>query len=168
MGVVYVLEHEAYLSLDGGTLKVARRRGREVLLQKPMIHVEEIVLLGNAVVTPGLLKYCAREGIGVHYLSQSGGYYARLASTAPTNVPARVAQFAAHLDPARKLELARAFVRGKLRNNLVFLRRNGAGGVEAVQEALGRLERVREVVHLRGLEGAAADAYFRGVASLLP
>lgn len=168
MGVVYVLEPDAYLSKDGGTLKVARRAGREVLLQKPLIGVEEIVVLGNAVVTPALLKHCANEGIGLHYMSPAGTYYAGLTRTPAKNAPARVAQFKAYLNPAHKLSLAKRFVLGKLRNSLVFLRRNGAEGWEALRAAIADVEKAPDEDTLRGVEGMAADIYFRALASLLP
>jgi CRISPR-associated protein, Cas1 family len=168
VGVVYVLESEAYLSKEGGTLKVSRRAGREVLLQKPLIAVEGIVILGNAVVTPALLKHCAQKGIGIHYLSSTGTYYAGLSRTPAKNAPARVAQFRAHLEPSWKLTLARRFVIGKIRNSLVFLRRNGAEGWEGLREALLETERAPDEEALRGVEGRAADLYFRAFAGLLP
>ncbi|MCS7059434.1 MAG: CRISPR-associated endonuclease Cas1 [Meiothermus sp.] len=168
MSVVYVIEPEAYLSKDGGTLKVARRAGREVLLQKPLISVEEIVVLGNAVVTPALLKHCALEGIGLHYISSTGTYYAGLTRTPAKNALARVAQFRAYLHPAHKLSLAKRFVLGKLKNSLVFLRRNGAEGWEALREAIDDAEKAPDEDTLRGVEGMAADVYFRAFSSLLP
>lgn len=168
MGVIYVLEQDVYLFKDGGTLKVARRAGREVLLQKPLIAVEEIVVLGNAVVTPALLKHCALNGIGLHYMSPSGTYYAGLSRTPAKNAPVRVAQFRAYLDPERKLVLARGFVLGKLKNAAVFLRRNGASGWGEQRAFVQEVERAEDQGSLRGLEGMAAERYFRALAELLP
>lgn len=136
MGVIYVLKQGVYLSKDKGTLKIARAQRRELLLQKPLVTVEEIVILGNAVVTPTLLKHCALDGIGLHYISPTGTYYAGLSRTPAKNAPLRVEQFRAYLDPARKLELAKRFVEGKLRNSLVLLRRNGAEGWEQIRLSL--------------------------------
>ncbi|RTI01412.1 CRISPR-associated endonuclease Cas1 [Thermus scotoductus] len=167
MGVIYVLE-DAYLSKEGGVLKVARRRGQEVFLERPLVGVEEIVILGNAVVTPALLKHCAKEGVGLHYLSPTGGYYAGLTRTPAKNAPLRVAQFRAHLDPKRKLALARRFVLGKVQNGLTFLRRNGALGWEALKPFLQDVEKAANEETLRGLEGLAADRYFQIWARLLP
>lgn len=168
MGVIYVLEHDVCLSKDGGTLKVTRRAGREVLLQKPLVAVEEIVVLGNATVTPALLKYCALNGIGLHYMSPSGTYYAGLSRTPAKNAPARVAQFQAYLNPERKLALARQFVIGKLKNALVFLRRNEAPGWEEQRSFILEVERAKDEETLRGVEGRAAERYFRALAQLLP
>jgi len=169
MGVVYVLE-DGYLAKDGGTLKVSKRgaEGSETLLQKPLIGVEEIVVLGNAVLTPALLKHCAQENIGLHYVSPSGTYYAGLTRTPAKNAPARVAQFAAHLEAGCKLAIAKCFVLGKLRNSLTLLRRNGAEGWEELKWAMAALERVGDEAELRGLEGNTADSYFRAYAALLP
>jgi CRISP-associated protein Cas1 len=168
MGVIYVLEQDVYLSKDGGTLKIARAQGRELLLQKPLAAIEEIVILGNAVVTPALLKHCALDGIGLHYVSSMGTYYAGLSRTPAKNAPLRVEQFRAHFDPACKLELAKRFVQGKLRNSLVLLRRNGAEGWEQIKLSLPAVERVSGEDTLRGVEGNAAEVYFKGYASLLP
>lgn len=168
MGVVYVLENDVYLSKDQGTLKVSRRGGREVLLQKPLANVEEIVILGNAVVTPALLKHCALEGIGLHYVSRTGTYYAGLTRTLAKNVLARRAQFQAHLDPSHKLRLARSFVVAKLYNGIVFLRRNGAPGWEALKRGISDALMAPNEDALRGTEGMAAEAYYRAFAVLLP
>lgn len=169
MGVVYVLE-DAYLSKDGGTLKAMRKvKGEaEVLLQKPLLGIEEIVVMGNAVITPSLLKHCATEGIGLHYLSSAGTYYGGLTRTPAKNAPLRVAQFAAHLNPERKLALAKRFVLGKLRNSLTLLRRNGADGWQELKWAIAQVENAGDEEALRGIEGNAADSYFREYALLLP
>lgn len=169
MGVVYILE-DAYLGKDGGTLKVSRKREgkNEVLLQKPLLGVEEIVVLGNAIVTPGLLKHCALENIGLHYVSPTGTYYAGLTRTPAKNAPARVAQFVAYLDPERKLAVAKRFVLGKLRNSLTLLRRNGAEDWEALKWAMAEVQKAPDEETLRGVEGNAADSYFRAYATLLP
>jgi CRISPR-associated protein Cas1 len=149
-------------------LKVTRNRGKDMLLQKPMIHVEDVVILGGATLTTPLAKHCAREGVGVHYLSQHGQYYARLERTSHTNVPARVAQFRTHLDPAACLALAKQFVLGKLRNSLVFLRRNGGSRWHAIKQLLDMVEQAADLDALRGMEGQAADIYFTDLATLLP
>lgn len=139
-----------------------------MLLEKPLIAVEEILVLGNAVVTPALLKHCAQEGIGLHYLSPTGTYYAGLTRTPAKNPQLRVCQFAAHLDGQKKLALAKSFVAGKLRNAAVLLRRNGSAQWRLVREFLPPVEQAPDEKALRGVEGGAADVYFRALASLLP
>lgn len=168
MGVIYVLEHDTHLSLNDGTLKVMRKKTREVRLTKPLIHVDEIVLLANASLTPQLLKRCAREGIGVHFLSQNGSYIARLTGTPAKNAPLRIAQYRVYFSPEAKLNLAKSFIRGKLKNSVVFLRRNGADSWSVLREAIKQLDRVRDIGPLRGVEGSAADVYFRALANLFP
>ena len=64
--------------------------------------------------------------------------------------------------------MAQRFVLGKIRNGLVFLRRNGAEGWERLKEALLEAERAQDEEALRGAEGRAADLYFRAFAELLP
>ncbi len=168
MGVVYVLEDGVYLSKEGGTLKVSRRAGREVLLQKPLVAVEEIVVMGNAVVTPSLIKHCAATGVGIHYVSHHGSYIAGLTRPLAKNALARRAQFQAHLDAAHKLRLARAFVQTKIANSMVLLRRNGATEWRLLEENLEEVRRAPNEDALRGVEGRSADIYYRGFAGLLP
>ncbi len=57
MGTLYVLEPDAYISRDGGVIRISRRAGRDVLLERPLAHVTEIVVLGNAVITPAIIAY---------------------------------------------------------------------------------------------------------------
>lgn len=57
---------------------------------------------------------------------------------------------------------------GKLRNSLTFLRRNGGEGWEEIRWAIGELDKAADEGALRGLEGKAADVYFRSYAALLP
>ena len=63
---------------------------------------------------------------------------------------------------------SRSCAKGKLRNSLVLLRRNGAEGWEQIKLSLPAVERVSGEDTLRGVEGNAAEVYFKGYASLLP
>jgi CRISP-associated protein Cas1 len=170
MGVVYVLE-DGLLAKEDGSLTITvwdKDLGkRKTLLQKPLVNVEEIILVGNTQVTSGLVAHCAEAGIGLHYLGFNGRYLAGLGRTPAKNAAVRVAQFAVHLDPQRKLALAKRFVRGKIRNGLTLLRRNGAAW-EALKPALASLETASDLDMLRGVEGNAASDYFRALATLLP
>ena len=159
MGTLYVLEQNVYISREGGVLRVSRRAGREVLLERPLAHVSEVVVLGNAVVTPAALRTLVEGGAGVHYLTKGGSYFAHIAPVENKNVPLRVAQYRAHLDETWKHAVARDVVLGKVRNAVTFAKRGGAdtGELEAL---LRPVERCEDTDALRGLEGHAARLYF--------
>ena len=167
MGTLHVLEPDVYVSKDGGRLKVSRRAGREVLLERPLAHVSEVVVLGSAVVTPAALYACMEQGTGVHYLTKGGTYFAQVAPLENKNVPLRIQQVAAYLEPTRKHDLARTFVLGKVQNASTFAKRGGAN-VEALSCTLKEVERCADTEALRGLEGNAARHYFSLIKARFP
>lgn len=159
MGTLYVLEPDVYVSKEGGVLRVSRRAGREVLLERPLAHVSDIVILGRATITAFAVQACTAQGTAIHYLSRTGSYVAQIAPVENKNVPMRIRQYQAHLDPIWKHALARRFVEGKLANAIVFARRGGADVAELSRLA-GPIRACEDTEALRGLEGNAARIYF--------
>ena len=157
MGTLYVLEPDVYLSKDGGVLKV--KRGRETLLERPLAHVSDVVILGRATVSAGAVQACTEQGTAIHYLSRGGKYVAQIAPIENKNVPVRIKQYEAYLTPRWKHLLARRFVEGKVHNAIVFARRGGAE-VSELSALVKPIERCQETESLRGLEGNAAKLYF--------
>ena len=159
MGTMYVFEHDVYISKEGGELKVSRRKGREVLMRKPTIHVSELVLFGNAIVTPSALYPLLEQGSSVHYITRGGSYFGHIAPQENKNVPLRIQQYKAYLDEEWKHTLARSFVLAKVQNAIVFAKRSGAD-VTSLSDAIRDIERCDNTESLRGLEGNAARNYF--------
>ncbi len=82
----------------------------------------------------------------------------------------RATQHAWAEDTEKTLGLAQAFVRGKIRNQRVFLRRHGMLDENTANEweSLGRtLERATTADVVRGVEGRAARLYFDGFTRLM-
>ena len=159
MGTLYVLEKDVYISKDGGVIKVSRRAGREKLLERPLAHISEVVILGDAVITPAAIYACIEQGSSIHYLSKTGTYKAQIAPIENKNAPVRVKQYEAHLNPDWKHQLAKRFVEGKLHNAMVFAKRGGAD-VKAMNALSSPIARCDTTEALRGLEGNAAKLYF--------
>ena len=159
MGTLYILENDAYVSKDGGVLRVSKRAGREVLLERPLAHVSDVVILGSAVVTPSLIYACTEQGISIHYVTRGGSYFAHIAPIENKNAPIRVKQYEAYLSPTWKHTLARRFVEGKVHNAMVFAKRSDANvdGLISLSKDIGKCENTDS---LRGLEGNAAKHYF--------
>ncbi len=168
LNVLYVTRQNAYLRKEGETVVV--ELGGEVLLRTPIHTVAGIVTFGNVMMSPYLLGMCCERGVCVTILSEHGKFLARVEGGVSGNVQLRLAQMRAYEDVARKGEMARGFVIGKLVNARGVLQRRmrDHGITAALHSGADRqadvLRRVRESApdaeRLRGLEGEAGAAYF--------
>lgn len=147
------------------------RKGREVLREIPSVEVERIVLFGNVHLTTPLVAFALKEGIDVVYLDSHGGYRGRLQPPLAKDGRLRRTQYKVSLDTAFRLELAKGFVQGKLRNMAALCRRQRRAAVGDSVRKLEQLslkaERARDLEGLRGYEGAASAAYYKAFRSLL-
>lgn len=167
MGTLYVMEPETLLSKDGGVLKVSKPRTREVLLERPLIHVSEVVILGNTTITPLALYSLIDQGSSVHYLTRGGRYFGQFVPLENRNVPLRIKQYEAYLHPDRKHCIAQSFVQGKIQNACTFARRHGAD-IKELQNLKNQIQYVTDTEALRGLEGNAARIYFSLIRERFP
>ena len=113
LNTLYVQTQGAYLRLDGETLRVEVEK--ELKLQMPLLHLGALVVFGNVLLSPFLLKRCAEDGRAVVWLSSGGRFVGRLAGPVSGNVLLRKAQHEALASPEATLAVARQVVRGKIR-----------------------------------------------------
>ncbi|MFO0749471.1 MAG: CRISPR-associated endonuclease Cas1, partial [Myxococcota bacterium] len=166
---LYVTDARARIGVEKGLFVVSTDEGPSGTAR--VRDTSQVVVFGRAQVSTLALREAMDHGIPVVYFT-AGGYFVGMALGQPhKNVVLREAQWRCALDGPRSLEVARAIVRGKIRNQRTLLRRNGEG-VEAVQLRemaflAERAERAERVDELLGLEGAAAAIYFRFFGSML-
>lgn len=170
LNTLYVTKPRAYLHLDHDTVRVEVERER--VLQAPLMQLSAIVCFGDVMLSPALLHRCADDGRSVVLLDANGRFKARLEGPVGGNVLLRRAQHLALSNEARRLEIARAMVAGKLRNARFVLMRavreattvdeaERLGAAAAGHAAiLARLPGRTELDPLRGDEGEAARLYF--------
>ena len=176
---------------DGASLHVVTPgarvgRSRETLVVTPpdgepptkhaIREVDAIILHGQAQATTQALALCAEREIPVHWLTTSGHHTASLTATAG-QVQRRLRQYRALADEATCLRLARALAHAKVEAQHRYLLRGSRGDEDAraamlpdlvpIRSALARIAEAPDRETLRGLEGSAAVAYFRGLARLL-
>ena len=175
LNTLYVMTQGAYLHLEGETLVVEIERQKR--LQVPLHHLGSVVIFGDIMVSPAALHRCADDGRGVVLLDRRGQFKARLEGPLSGNILLRQAQHRAAATQA--LELARAFVAGKLRNaRQIVLRGARDSGNDADREALrhsgrllaGHIRRLPGTATLdeaRGVEGDGARVYFSAVRYLI-
>lgn len=170
LNTLYVTTQGAYLRKESETVVV--EVDKEVRLRFPLLNLGGLVCFGNVLCSPFLLGACAEAGIAVCFLTEHGRHLADVVGAPNGNVLLRRAQYRRADDPAATLELARAFVAGKIANARHVLRRAareqaGSASVACIDSAADSLaHRLRALAAaadpstVLGIEGEAASLYF--------
>jgi CRISPR-associated protein Cas1 len=150
--------------------------GRETLAAHPACDLDAVALVGRGThCTTPALRFCLQRDLTVLLLSSHGKIQGYLAEPDPGRVDVRRAQYAATRRAERRVPYARAWVGTKLHNmqRRLYRRACRTSGCPALETALQTFDplerrhmRADDLDTLRGLEGAAARAYFK--ACLLP
>lgn len=165
------------LKREGGSLALfldGERHG-----SVPLHLVERVVMRSSVRLDSGLLAHLADAGIGVLMLGGRGGRKQAVLSGALHNDAARrIGQYRRYGEPEWRAQWARRLIRHKLLNQLRLLRGAARGRPDLrrpLTAAIGRLEQALrnlagsdrpEIERMRGIEGAAAAAYFQGFTRL--
>ena len=177
LNTLYVSTPYAYLHLDNDTIRVEIER--ETKLRVPLHHLGGVVLLGNILVSPPLIHRLADEGKSLVLLSEHGRFKARMEGPISGNILLRQAQHARAADATFALDIARAFVAGKIKNARQVLLRGGreakdsedatrlARRADDLAASLRALPTAGDLDTVRGVEGEAARQYFAGLNLLL-
>jgi CRISP-associated protein Cas1 len=177
LNTLYVTLPDSYLHLDNATLRVEVER--ETRLRVPLHHLQAVVCFGHVNLSSPLMHRLAEEGKALVLLDANGRFKARLEGETSGNVLLRRAQHAAVDHAAQTLEIARAIVAGKLRNQRQVLLRGAREAKDADDEAhlsraaqdlaasLRSLPQATDLDQARGLEGEAARTYFEALNRLV-
>lgn len=173
LNTLYITTPETYLRLDNDTLRVEVER--ETRLRVPLHHLTAVVCFGHINLSAPLMHRLADEGIALVLLNDSGRFKARLEGAVSGNVLLRQAQFQRAADPAFAVDLARAFVAGKIKNTRQVLQRGAREAknddevklltrlADDLAASLRALPTAASLDALRGFEGEAARQYFSGL-----
>ena len=167
---LYITTEDSYLFWENECIAV--KVGGVEKVRIPAISIESIVCFGNTSVSAPLIRFCGERGIGLTFLSENGRFYGRINGPVSGNVLLRQRQFLSCSDPLFSARMASHFLCGKLLNEKNMLMR--AARETADDEREKRLkDKAVEIAGLskdlkeplstaamRGIEGAAAAAYF--------
>lgn len=196
MTTLYVTEPYSVIKKNGDTLTVhipANERTETAArkVQVPLVKIDQVVILGDSTLTSPALAALLEQGVEITFLSLYGEFRGRVMPGVSRNSLLRLAQFRAHEDPQQSLELAKAFVSGKLCNlRTMLLRSNRKQKDEAVNRAAESMRVIIDQVadlesdgtpaadpskpqagtawgSLQGLEGAGTAQYFSVFGRLL-
>lgn len=176
LSTLYVRNHRARIGHRRGSLLVSTPDGKQ---RVPLEGIDALVLLGGGQVTSQALEACAKRGVRVAALRQSGSIRFVVSHKTGGNVHLRTALYRAVSDEGWSLAISRVVVAAKLQNSRKVLGRwsrdatdpvlagNLARRAERLLERIPRLKEAPTPDHVRGIEGDAARIYFRGVGEVL-
>ncbi|TVR45718.1 MAG: CRISPR-associated endonuclease Cas1, partial [Puniceicoccaceae bacterium] len=102
---------------------VVKEKGKKIADFRIM-DVHHVAVFGPVQVSTAVVQECCERDIPISWFSMGGWFYGMTRGHGLKNVFTRIEQFRAAADPAARLELARAFVHGKIRNQRTLLLRN--------------------------------------------
>jgi CRISP-associated protein Cas1 len=161
----------------------------------PLIKIDEVVVLGEITLTASAIHLLLERDIEITFLGYYGQFKGRLSPPFSKNAVLRIAQYRAHQDMARRCELARRFVIGKLSNQRTMVQRyhrrqsdsKTGQAIEQMGTVLNQLAMLplaqtsgtrrlaggdnriagTPLETILGMEGAGSAAYFRCFGTLL-
>lgn len=170
LNTLFVMSRDRYLALEGETVVVLE--GNETIGRLPLHNLEGIVTFGYAGASPALMGACAKHGISLMFMSQSGKFLASVSGEIKGNVVLRKEQYRISDDEKRSASIARNMIIGKVYNSKWILERstrdhslqvdtNAIKNVSAnLDKALQQLPRCESIAEVTGVEGNAASQYF--------
>jgi CRISPR-associated protein Cas1 len=177
MAILYIDRRGAALELDGQTL-VLRCQG-ERLAAFPLRGTERVVIRRAEQISVNLLAALGERGIGLLVLhGRRGEAAAQLLGAPHGDVTRRIGQFLLASTSSAAFRLAGFAIRGKIIGHLRFLdeavaayshprQRNALEAARlALTECLSRLRASADLETARGIEGAAASAFWQAYAHL--
>lgn len=172
---LYILTPGTYLALQNEAIAV--KVGGTEKVRVPASTIDSICCFGNITVSTPLIAFCGQRGISLCFFSEYGKFYGRIQGPVHGNILLRRRQFAAMEDYNQRTRFARSFLLGKLASEKGFLlrmRREHNEEAEDLTLAIDKITGISEqlqaatsVDSMRGLEGAAASAYFAAFPAML-
>lgn len=170
LNTLYVLTPESYLCCRNENVCVQVGGVEKVAV--PALSIDAIVCFGKMTVSTPLLEFCGKRGISVTFLTQTGHFMGRFYGPVSGNVLLRKRQYETLSSEAFCKRFVQTLLYAKIRNSkLVLIRAARAcktedaradvlAGAELLRDAANSLSLCETVDSMRGIEGAAATAYF--------
>lgn len=177
MGTLYIDRRDVHIKLDGNALAFHAGGKREGLV--PIKPLSRVVVVGSVTLDSAVLHRLAAENVTVVFLSGKRlAFRGRLHGRLHNNGLLRTRQYASFLSEGFRLSVARALVVRKLEAQVEFLtlqrerradrRSTLSAALDALKTAVQKADKATAIDRLRGLEGAAAAAYFKAFTQLFP
>ena len=180
MTTLYIDRKDIELSVSNGVIEVRERAGRRGTV--PLARLERVVLRGRAKISTSALGAITNAGAGVLVLSGRHNRHLATCVGRPHNdVVRRLGQFDAYRNPNARTQWALALISAKINAQRHLLKKALSvrpGKRRKLTRAIAQLDALHDhtvqddpplnILSLRGIEGAAAAAYFKGFTALFP
>ena len=170
LNTLFVTTPGTYLFKDGETIAV--KVEDDVKLRLPIHTIGGVICFDQVNCSPHLMGFCAENDVAISFVSQYGGFQARVQGYMPGNVLLRRQQYRWADDEKKCVEISKFILTGKFANCRTVLGRvlrdhGDKIEQETVQKASDRIQwsgkqlsRDMNLEELRGLEGDTAHSYF--------
>ncbi len=170
LNTLYVTSPDTYLSLDGENIVVLK--GDTEALRLPLHNLEGIIAFGYTGASPALMGACAKRGIALSFMTQTGKFLARVIGENYGNVTLRKSQYRYSDSDEKSVYIARSFIIGKIFNGRWAIERATRDyplrlDVEKLKrvsqfmaKTIKNVSQCESLEQLRGFEGEAASQYF--------
>lgn len=164
--ILYVQENGTVIKKEGDRI-IVEKEGVE-LLEIPAIKIAGIIIFGNSIITPAVIRYALQKRISITLLSSTGKYYGTIESTFSNNVETERIQLFRTLDNNFVMSFAKSIITAKLNNQRILIMRYArTKNEEILKEKTARIGKIMQRLNqaetlddVRGFEGVAASAYF--------
>ncbi|MFZ1475241.1 MAG: CRISPR-associated endonuclease Cas1, partial [Anaerolineae bacterium] len=162
MPVIYLTDQGAMAHKKGERLIVEKKS--DVILDMPLIHVEQLVVMGNVQLSAALITQLLLQEVDVAFFSSYGKYRGRLTPPALGFAQLRHRQYQVLGNAQTALPIAKQAIQAKLANQRRTLGRLAATAGSQVQATVlratqtmqgieGQVGAARDLDSLRGYEG---------------
>ena len=164
---LYLIGYGTQLRKDGNHFIVAPRDGEPTRIRP--IDISHVAAFGTVTISTSALHALLAQETPIAWLTRGGRFLGLTSGLMGKNIQLRRRQFT--LTEPEALELARAFVIAKIRNQRTLLRRNSRFEIgrtlEGLADAVARARLAPDSDTLRGIEGYAARLYFNAFPAML-
>ncbi len=177
LNTLFITSEDVYLSLDGENI-VAHREKQEIA-RYPLHTLQNIISFSYAGASPSLMGACAERNISLSFCTPRGKFLVRVCGKFNGNVLLRREQYRRADDESASCFISRSMIFSKVYNSRWSIERTIRTHKLAVDaDTLSRTsEHLKNLLpliasstkldNLRGLEGAAATAYFNNFNQLI-
>jgi len=174
--VIHVVDQGTRIGRSGDQLKLEYKEHEKPTVCLPINDVAQIVINGYSQISTQAIRFCADEGVGIHYLTTGGQYLGSFQPAKRSRVQQRIRQFRALSDPDSCLRLAKQLADCRMDMQRQILMRNARKDdqnahleriVKQMKILQGMAAQAKSLDSLRGFEGSVGALYFSAFGSLI-